>query len=98
VENDLNAPEALAVMWEMTKSNLRNGLKLELLEKWDQVLGLNINISAEEVVDEAVTGLVKARDIAREKKDWQESDRLRQEIMNFGYTVEDTSRGTRVRK
>ena len=98
VENDLNAPEALAVMWEMTKSNLRNGLKLELLEKWDQVLGLNISVSAEEAVDETVTGLVKARDTAREKKDWQESDRLRQEIMNFGYTVEDTSRGTRVRK
>lgn len=42
MENDLSTPEALAVMWEMLKSNIPSSDKYELLVEFDEVLGLGI--------------------------------------------------------
>jgi len=40
--------------------------------------------------------LVKQRDTARENKNWDESDRLRQELEQHGYSVIDTKEGTKI--
>ena len=42
VENDLAMPQALAVVWEMVKSNIPEQDKWELIQDWDRVLGLNL--------------------------------------------------------
>jgi cysteinyl-tRNA synthetase len=41
---------------------------------------------------------VSARDAARAGKQWAESDRLRAELVALGYAVEDTAKGTKVKK
>ena len=43
-----------------------------------------------------VTELSLRREEARKNKDWKESDRLRQAILDHGYTVEDTAQGPRL--
>lgn len=45
-----------------------------------------------------VLSLVKARQVARTSKDWSASDRLRQQITDLGWQVQDTPEGPRVVK
>ncbi|HEY5093011.1 MAG TPA: cysteine--tRNA ligase [Acidimicrobiales bacterium] len=49
-------------------------------------------------VDEASSELVEQRDAARATKDWSEADRLRDELVTLGWVVEDSPRGTLIRR
>lgn len=42
LEDDLNMPKVLAVVWQMLKSNLANQAKRKLIISWDKVLGLGL--------------------------------------------------------
>ncbi len=48
-------------------------------------------------VPDEVIAMAAARDIARAEKNWAEADRLRDEIKECGFLVEDGSDGFRVR-
>jgi hypothetical protein len=52
----------------------------------------------EDVVPEEVKQLLRKRESARARKDWQESDALRQMIFSLGWQVQDTSDGQKVEK
>ena len=52
----------------------------------------------ENVLPEEIENLVKQRIIARQEKNWAESDRLRDELINLGYSVKDTKDGIEVKK
>ena len=60
-------------------------------------LGLTLLASGANV-DEASQALVAERDRARAAKDWAEADRLRDELMALGWTVEDSGSGTVIRR
>ena len=60
-------------------------------------LGLSLRGDAD-VVDDASAALVAARDEARSRKDWAEADRLRDELVSLGWTVEDAAGGTQIRR
>lgn len=101
LNDDLNTPQALAVMWEMLKSNIPTTDKVDLLYNFDEILGLNlrevtpqssVNIPAE-VVD-----LVKSREALRSEGKFNEADKIRQDIAEKGYEITDTNGGTAVRK
>lgn len=98
--NDLNTPLALASIWKVLGSDLPNQVKLGLLYSFDNVLGLNLEAIEEKTIDipEELDKLLKARILARANKDWKESDRIRTEITNLGYLLEDSSEGQKVSK
>jgi len=99
INDDLNTPQALAVMQEILKSKLSNKEKLATVLDFDKVLGLNLkNASTVEKISKEVSVLVKNREQARKDKNWVEADKLREEIENLGYLVEDTKDGQRVAK
>jgi cysteinyl-tRNA synthetase len=60
-------------------------------------MGLSLLASSDEV-DETSKGLVSARDTARSEKNWAEADRLRDELVNLGWVVEDSPSGTQIHK
>lgn len=99
VDDDLNMPRAVAVMWQMTRSNLDPGTKLELLKDFDQLLGLDlverseVGISIPAAIDETIL----QRDVFRQKKDYSTADDLRAQVHHQGYEVEDTKDGTTIR-
>ncbi len=97
--DDFNTPRALSVAQELLKSDLDKKDKLATILDFDRVLGLKLE---EEVlkteIPQNIKALVKKRDKARQEKDFQESDRLREELEKIGYVVEDTPWGTRVFK
>ena len=100
INDDLNMPVAMSVVWEIIKNPNKSQKLKELLLKFDQVLGLDLkNYKKEEnVLPEEVLELVNARNEARSNKNWIESDRIRDILLEMGYTVRDSKEGTIVEK
>jgi len=98
VNDDLNMPKALAVVQELLKSDLSTSEKLATILDFDKVLGLNLDKIGEEEVPRVIRELVIERRTAREEKNWNESDKLREKIEKLGYIIEDTKDGSRVFK
>jgi len=95
VNQDLNLPRALAVVWELVKSDLPDSVKLATFEP---VLGLNLAAwrPPEDVVPEVILALAQQRQQAREAKQWAQADALRAELAVQGFEVEDTPTRPRV--
>lgn len=98
INHDLKTPQALAVLWSVTKSDLSNADKRATLIAFDQVLGLHldsppINLEAALKIPCEIENLAMRRQLAREAKDWRMSDQLRLEIRQAGFDIEDTAGG-----
>lgn len=93
VNNDLNFPQGLAVMWEMLKSNIPDRDKLELLLDFDQVLGLNLDKVDEIVIPEDIKQLVVERERLRKTGEFVKADEVRMQMEKLGYIIRDTDSG-----
>ncbi len=94
LENNLDTPRTLAIIWEMIKSkDLNYDNKKTTLLKFDKVLGLNLDKVKKEKIEisDDIKKLIKQREEARKNKDWKEADRLRDEIKKNGLAVKDKS-------
>lgn len=90
LENDLNMPQALSVVWEVVKSNVPSQDKYELLLDFDEVLGLDLRRGqGKKVIPQEVQNLLDEREQLRKTKKFDGSDQLRKKIEEMGYTVED---------
>ncbi|HAY98976.1 MAG TPA: cysteine--tRNA ligase [Mesotoga sp.] len=99
INDDLNTPRALAVLWKVVDSeDLRPGEKLSLINEFDRVLGLGLSEIETEVIPEEVEELANQRDQARRGKDWKKADELRKLISKKGYEVLDERDGYKIRK
>jgi cysteinyl-tRNA synthetase len=99
LNNDLNMPQVLAVVQELLKSDLDDGIKLATVLDYDRVLGLDLDqVSTEQVLPPEIQTLVDARQQARKDKNWTLSDQLRDQIQAMGYTVQDGPQGMKVFK
>jgi len=100
ISDDLNTSEALAVVWQLVESDHLTSAKAKTLLKFDQVLGLNLNLFVGRAIEipDAVQQLVKERETARAEKNWKQSDELRDEIASLGFIVEDAANGTIVKQ
>jgi cysteinyl-tRNA synthetase len=98
VTADLNMPRALAVIWDLVKSDLPPASKKATLLRADEVLGLQLGSwpPPAEAVPQAVTELVAARQRARAEKRWKDADALRAQVGKAGFEIEDTPQGPRV--
>lgn len=99
INDDLNMPIAMSVVWDAVKNPNKSKKIAELLLKFDTVLGLKIDEKnkAEKIPDEVVE-LIEKRKEARENKDWNLSDKLRDKIESLGYIVKDSKDGMKVEK
>jgi cysteinyl-tRNA synthetase len=99
VNNDLNMPRALALVWDLVKSDLPAPIKKATVIEFDRVLGLRLAEwqPAQEIVPQEITALVAQRETARSEKRWKDADRLRDQVRQAGYEIEDTPNGPRVR-
>jgi cysteinyl-tRNA synthetase len=92
--NDLNSPEAIAVIWKMMKdTTFEKSHICATLLAIDSMLGLGLRELQEVHIPHEVEHLLVERTTAREKKDWATSDRIRDEIQAKGFTVQDTDEG-----
>lgn len=105
INDDLNMPKAVALLWEATKADLGRGL-FELAKQFDLVLALDLTTGRVEEEEKlaaddlpaGVRDLLQERLTARANKDWARSDLLRDQIRDLGYLVKDTAAGMEVTK
>ena len=101
INDDLNMPSAMSVVWEVVRFEKKSSKLAELLLKFDSVLGLKINEEtniAKQDIPQEILGLVEERKQARANKDWAKSDELRDLIQSKGYEIKDTKDGTEIKK
>ena len=96
INDDLNMPLAMSVVWKAIDYTPNRKIA-ELLKKFDTVLALNIdkiptsNNRIEIPIE--IIDLAEKRKVARDSKNWSESDRLRDEIELKGYIIKDGKDG-----
>ncbi|MEK7091340.1 MAG: cysteine--tRNA ligase, partial [Patescibacteria group bacterium] len=94
VNNDLNFPQGLAMVWGMVKSNIPDYDKLEMLLDWDQILGLGLaNVQKGIKVPEEIAKLAGERESLRKAGKFVEADKVRMQIEALGFTIKDTAMG-----
>jgi len=97
--DDLNAPQALAAMWDAVKADdLRPADVWAFLADADRALGFGLATAVAPDADESgsdprVDALVAKRQAARAAKDFATSDRIRDELAAEGIEVVDTPTG-----
>ena len=100
INDDLNMPVAMSVVWDVIKNPSKSKKLQNLLLKFDEVLGLDLKNykKQENILPEEIEKLVKERNEARTNKNWAESDRIRDILIEKGYSVKDSKEGTIVEK
>ena len=100
INDDLNMPLAMSVVWEVAKYPSKSKKIANLLLKFDTILGIKINEIEEnnEEIPEEIMKLVEERKKAREEKNWELADTLRDEISKKGYKVKDSKTGMTIEK
>src|SRR5471032_64567 len=95
LNDDLNFPRALAVAWELLKSELPDGVKKATMLRFDMALGLNLAHwqPAAVMVPPQVLVWMEERIIARAQRRWSDADALRALARQAGYEIEDTPQG-----
>jgi cysteinyl-tRNA synthetase len=99
--DDLNTSASMAALFDM----LRDVNKLELspadaervsevLSRFDSVMGV-LGEEEAEVLDSEIEDLIRQREEARKRRDFKESDRIRDDLKAKGILLEDSPTGTR---
>ena len=66
----------------------------DAFRRLDSVLGVLKNGNDETALDGEIEGLIAARNEARRTKNFAESDRIRDELLERGIVLKDTPQGT----
>ncbi|MFH1454938.1 MAG: cysteine--tRNA ligase [bacterium] len=86
INDDLNMPQAMAILNEMLKSEISSADKLATALDFDKVFGLKLNETIQNKIEipAEVKSLVEEREMARKEKNWAKSDELRDKIKDLG--------------
>jgi cysteinyl-tRNA synthetase len=103
IRDDLNAPQALAVVFGLLDADgPAPAVQRALLDEFDAILGLDLARLAERLgrgeSDPRIDALVASREEARRRRDFAEADRIRTALAAEGIAIEDTPAGARWRR
>ena len=96
LSNDLNTSNVITLVYDLLKDDTINSTtKIELLKNWDKVLSLDL--FKEEKIDndlkKYVEEMILKRKLAKENKNYEEADKIRQELLDNGIEIKDTREG-----
>lgn len=102
IDDDINVPMALGVLWTMVKQPYSRDI-YELALDFDKVFGLSLDKAKPEEkpeieVPDDIRAIADERFEARKAKNWAESDRLRDVLSEKGYAVLDSKDGYKLEK
>lgn len=99
INDDLNFPQALAVLQELLKSEVGDGSKRATIEKFETVLALDLfKATDRQEVPSEIRQLASEREKARQEEDWVTADAMRDKIEKLGYRLQDSEAGVRIVK
>src|SRR3989344_5830087 len=109
MDDDFNTPKALSVIFELQKkinkliesegeiSVFLGDEIIKLFKELGGILGI-LQREKKSKVPEKIEKLVQERERARKSGDWKKADEIRNKILEFGFSLEDTTKGPRVKK
>lgn len=91
-------PMAISIIWDMIRYPKKSKKMAELISELDEVLGLNIDILEQKEIElpEEIVKLVEERKKAREEKNFELSDKIRDIIQKKGYIIKDYKGGMKI--
>ncbi len=99
INDDLNMPQAMSVVWEIARYSKKSKQLANILLEFDKVLGLQIDKKEQEnELPIEIKEIIQQRKEARNRKDFKQSDELRDKLIMLGYEVKDTKEGMEVIK
>ncbi len=95
LNQDLNLPKALALVWEMLRSDISEAQKAAALGRMDEILGLHIFETARKMnnVPQSVYDLLNEREKLRKEGRFMLADQIRHKVEGMGYEVLDQKKG-----
>ncbi len=98
VNDDLNMPKALALLWKMLDDkNLLEKEKYSLVLEFDKIFVLDLAKKKKKKIPKQIHELVKKREGYRKKEQWQKADEIRKKLEKIGYQIEDTKKGPKLK-
>ena len=107
MDDDLNTADALGILFDFarwinifaTDAHTKAAIDAvkERYAELNGVLGLVVKEKKEDFPEEALS-LLEARTEAKKAKNWAEADKIREQLKNMGYAVEDTKDGAKLKK
>ena len=89
---------AITILYDVLKSDINNDTKLELIKEFDRVLSLDLLKEEEQIIDKEllnkINSLIEKRNNAKKEKNYEEADRLRNELLEMNVVIKDTREGT----
>lgn len=105
MEDDFNTADALAALFDLTREinvavapgiSREGARRLEVMyDELASVLGILRGVAEPEELPAELLVLVRRREEARRRKDWEEADALRENLLKKGVYLEDTPHGAR---
>lgn len=97
IEDDLNMPKALAVLWELVRDEKAEG-KFQTIKKMDEVFGLKLFEKETLDIPKEIKSLAEERLSAKKNKDFKKSDDLREKLKSLGWNIKDSKEGYELEK
>ena len=96
LEDDLNTANAISVLYELLKDESVSMItKRRLILDFDQVLSLDLVQSKKTVEDDSfIMDAIERRKVAKQNKDFQLADMIRDELLQQGIRLIDSREGT----
>ena len=98
LDNDLNTSMAITILYDVLKSEINNNTKIELIKNFDKVLSLDLLKEEKKEIDNEllnkINKLIEQRNKAKQEKNYEEADKIRNELLDMNVTIKDTREGT----
>ena len=99
LSNDLNTSMCLTILYELLKDNSVNGsTKIKIIGSFDEVLSLDLlkndSISIDNDLESYIKEMITLRNNYKNNKDYENADRIRNELLEKGIIIKDTREGT----
>ena len=107
VNDVMNVPKALGIVWEMARSKPASREMYELILSCDEILALDLHLEpapdapvteTEKEGDPEILAMIEKRAAAKKEKNYAEADRIRAELAEQGIELIDTPKGTTYRR
>jgi len=97
MDDDLNTPEALSILWKLVRDKDAKG-KIGTIKEIEKTFELDLLKKENIEIPDDVLKIIQEREVARKNKDWKKSDEFREKIKKKGWQVDDIKEGYKLKK
>ena len=95
LEDDMNTANAITLLYDILKLDEKDATKIAIIEQMDKVLSLDLLKKEEIKIDEEyIMNMIEKRKAAKQNKDYELADSIREELERDGIILKDTREGT----